>query len=91
MTRESIDLEPFCLSCHDLDGALATAVTSSAFSPFNDGATLGTMPYIASTSIASAWAGSSVHRSRDSPARGPALRTPVAMPERGDQRPWIHK
>lgn len=57
-------LEPFCLSCHDMDGALATALTASALSPFNDGVTLGAMPYMASTTVASAWAGSSMHRSR---------------------------
>lgn len=56
-------LEQFCLSCHDSDGALATAVTASALSPFNDGMTLGTMPYMASTTVASSWAGSSMHRS----------------------------
>jgi hypothetical protein len=38
-------LDQFCLSCHDADGALATAVTASALSPFNDGVTLGTMPH----------------------------------------------
>lgn len=58
-------LEPFCLSCHDADGALATAVTPSvALSPFADGQTLGAMPYLASTTIASSWSGSSTHRSR---------------------------
>ena len=57
-------LEPFCLSCHDADGALVTAATGSALSPFADGQTLGTMPYNASTTIASSWTGSSAHRSR---------------------------
>lgn len=57
-------LEPFCLSCHDTDGALATAITASALNPFADGQTLGVMPYLASTTIASSWTGSSTHRSR---------------------------
>jgi hypothetical protein len=57
-------LEQFCLSCHDANGALATAVSGSALSPFNDGVMLGAMPYMASTMVASAWTGSSVHRSR---------------------------
>jgi hypothetical protein len=57
-------LEQFCLSCHDSNGAVVTAVSGSALSPFNDGATLGAMPYMASTMVASAWTGSSVHRSR---------------------------
>ncbi|MHB8844141.1 MAG: hypothetical protein ACYC7L_05270 [Nitrospirota bacterium] len=57
-------LELFCLSCHDADGALATALTASALSPFNDGTTLGAIPYMASTTVASSWNGSSMHRSR---------------------------
>jgi len=58
-------LEPFCLSCHDADGALATAITPSvALSPFADGQILGSQPYRASTTIASSWTGSSTHRSR---------------------------
>jgi len=51
-------LEPFCLSCHDSDGA------GGNMSPFADGSTLGTMPYISSTTIASSWSGSSTHRDR---------------------------
>ena len=54
-------LEPFCLSCHDTDGALASG---SPMSPFGDGQTLGVMPYLASTTVASSWNGSSTHRSR---------------------------
>jgi hypothetical protein len=57
-------LEPFCLSCHDSDGALFTMATTSAMSPFDDGSALGTMPYAAGTTIASSWTGSSAHRSR---------------------------
>jgi hypothetical protein len=51
-------LEPFCLSCHDADGA------AGDLSPFADGASLGTIPYAAGTTIASSWSGSSTHRDR---------------------------
>lgn len=54
-------LEQFCLSCHDSNGALASG---SPMSPFGDGQTLGVMPYLAGTSIASSWSGSSTHKSR---------------------------
>jgi hypothetical protein len=56
-------LELFCLSCHDTDGALLTTSTGTGLNPFNDGVTLGTMPYVASTTVASSWNGSSTHRS----------------------------
>lgn len=55
-------LEPFCLSCHDADGALTTSATGSALSPFADGRTLGMMPHAAGTTIAASWTVSSVHR-----------------------------
>jgi len=51
-------LEPFCLSCHDGDGA------GGDMSPFGDGATLGAVPFVAGTTIASSWSGSSAHRSK---------------------------
>jgi hypothetical protein len=51
-------LEPFCLSCHDANGAAGN------MSPFADGATLGTVPYVAGTTIASSWNGSSTHKDR---------------------------
>jgi hypothetical protein len=50
-------LEPFCLSCHDANGA------GGNLSPFADGAALGTIPFIGGTTIASSWSGSSLHRS----------------------------
>ena len=57
-------LEPFCLGCHNISGATSTfAAGGSPLNPFNDGVTLGTIPYVASTTIASSWGGSSVHRS----------------------------
>jgi hypothetical protein len=56
-------LEPFCLSCHDADSALTTAVTGSALSPFDDGKTLGSVPHVAGNKIAGYWNGSyNVHR-----------------------------
>jgi len=58
-------LEPFCLGCHNISGATFTfAAGGSPLNPFNDGVTLGTTPYVASTTIASSWSGSSTHRSR---------------------------
>jgi hypothetical protein len=57
-------LEPFCLSCHDADGALFTTTTATGLNPFNDGVTLGTMPFAAGVTIAASWNGSSTHRSR---------------------------
>lgn len=49
-------LEPFCLSCHDADGALMTAVTGGTqMTPFYDGSTLGTPPYPYATRINSSW------------------------------------
>ncbi len=56
-------LEPFCLSCHDADGALLSTLTATGLTPFNDGAALGAMPYQAGITIASSWNGSSTHRS----------------------------
>ena len=56
-------LEPFCLSCHDADGALVSTLTATGLRPFSDGVTLGTMPYQAGTTIAQSWGGSSMHRS----------------------------
>ena len=58
-------LEPFCFGCHNTSGATVTyAAGGSPLNPFNDGVTLGTTPYIASTTVASSWNGSSTHRSR---------------------------
>ena len=52
-------LEPFCLSCHDADGATATfAAGGTALDPFNDGdgTVLGDPPYASAASIADSWA-----------------------------------
>lgn len=50
-------IEPFCLSCHDADGALNTAIAGgSALSPFNDGSSLGSPPYPYAARIAASWA-----------------------------------
>lgn len=45
----SSSLEPFCLSCHDMNGA------NGNFSPFSDGRTLGVIPHEAGTRIADYW------------------------------------
>lgn len=48
--------EPFCLSCHDADGAASTFVTGGTpTSPFNDGSVLGTPPYSYAARIYSSW------------------------------------
>ena len=50
-------LEPFCLSCHDADGANGNK------SPFADGRTLGTVPNMAGDKIAGYWnAASTLHK-----------------------------
>jgi predicted CxxxxCH...CXXCH cytochrome family protein len=55
-------LEPFCLSCHDADGATATLISGgTSTNPFNDGSALGTSPYAYATRIASSWAKSYGH------------------------------
>jgi hypothetical protein len=55
-------LEPFCLSCHDADGALSTAASGgTTTSPFNDGSTLGSPPYSFAMRIASSWSKSFGH------------------------------
>ncbi len=54
-------LEPFCLSCHDTNGAAATFVTGGTpTNPFNDGSVLGGAPpnpYQAGDKIAGYWNG----------------------------------
>ena len=65
-------LEPFCLSCHDLDGASATFISGgSALNPFNNGSILGSPPYPYSTHIAESWAKNYGHGSS---SRTPATR-----------------
>ena len=49
-------LEPFCLSCHDDNGAVSTKLTWTGLNPFNDGAVLGDQPYANATRIAASWA-----------------------------------
>jgi hypothetical protein len=55
-------LEPFCLSCHDNNGAAATFASGGApANPLNDGSVLGVPPYPYATRIASSWAKSYGH------------------------------
>jgi hypothetical protein len=49
-------LEPFCLSCHDADGA------NGNFSPFSDGGTLGVVPNAAGVKIKESWEKQYGHR-----------------------------
>ncbi len=54
-------LEPFCLSCHDADGA--TIEGADALSPFSDSNTLGVIPNEAGNKIAGYWnSTNNVHR-----------------------------
>jgi hypothetical protein len=53
---DTADLEPFCLSCHDTDGATATSIGMSALQPFSDLTLLGQPPYPYATGIADSWA-----------------------------------
>jgi hypothetical protein len=67
-------LEPFCLSCHDADGAMATLVSGGTpTNPFNDGSVLGNPPYPYATRIASSWAKSYGHGSNGNHASGSKL------------------
>ncbi len=55
-TTAPSSLEPFCLSCHDANGALSTAIAGGTqAAPFGDGSTLGTPPYPYATRINSSW------------------------------------
>lgn len=51
-----LSLEPFCLSCHDQNGA------NGNMNPFNDGSTLGQIPYKMSAEIKTHWDKSFGHR-----------------------------
>ena len=54
-------LEPFCLGCHDTDGALTEG--ADAMTPFSDGRTLGVIPNQAGDKIAGYWKSSyNVHK-----------------------------
>jgi len=53
---EAADLEPFCLSCHDTDGATTTSIGMSALHPFSDLTQLGLPPYAYATGISDSWA-----------------------------------
>ena len=67
-------LEPFCLSCHDANGAMATLVSGGTpTNPFNDGSVLGNPPYPYATRIASSWAKSYGHGSNGNHASGSKL------------------
>ncbi|HEX9137347.1 MAG TPA: hypothetical protein VF905_10450 [Nitrospirota bacterium] len=67
-------LEPFCISCHDSNGATATLISGgSPTNPFNDGSALGRPPYPYSTRIASSWAKSYGHGSNGNHASGSKL------------------
>jgi hypothetical protein len=67
-------LEPFCLSCHDADGAMATLVSGGTpTNPFNDGSVLGNPPYPYATRIASSWAKSYGHGPNGNHAAGSKL------------------
>ncbi|HAS53521.1 MAG TPA: hypothetical protein DCS42_05000 [Nitrospiraceae bacterium] len=56
-------LEPFCLSCHDSNGAALTSIGPSAFRPFA-GSTLGQIPYLGGTRVASDWGKSYGHNQK---------------------------
>ncbi len=67
-------LEPFCLSCHDADGALMTAVSGGTqTAPFNDGSILGTPPYPYATRINSSWNNAYGHGTNGNHAPGTRL------------------
>ncbi len=56
-------LEPFCLSCHDSDGATSTfASGGTPTSPFIDGSVLGAVPFKMSAEISTHWAKSYGHK-----------------------------
>jgi len=48
-------LEPFCISCHDVDGAAATFIGTSSLFPFSNTTQLGLPPYAFATSISDSW------------------------------------
>jgi predicted CxxxxCH...CXXCH cytochrome family protein len=55
-------LEPFCLSCHDANGALATGLSGTS-NPFNDGSRFGVVPFVAGNKIAGYWNGAAnIHK-----------------------------
>ena len=67
-------IEPFCLSCHDENGATSTFVSGGTpTSPFNDGSVLGEPPYPNATRIASSWAKSHGHGANGNHAPGSKL------------------
>ncbi len=56
-------LEPFCLSCHDSNGAISTfASGGTPTSPFIDGSVLGAVPFKMSAEIATHWTKSYGHK-----------------------------
>ena len=67
-------LEPFCLSCHDANGAAATFISGgSPTAPFSDGSIMGTSPYAYASRIASSWAKSQGHGPNGNHAAGDKL------------------
>ncbi len=67
-------LEPFCLSCHDANGAATTLVSGgTSTNPFNDGSALGNPPYPYATRIASSWAKAFGHGPNSNHASGSKL------------------
>lgn len=67
-------LEPFCLSCHDADGALTTLISGGTpTNPFDDGSVLGNPPYSYAARIAASWAKSYGHGPNGNHAPGSKL------------------
>lgn len=55
-------LEPFCLSCHDTDGAGSAFISAGTpTAPFNDGSTLGAAPYTYALRIKTSWTSTNGH------------------------------
>jgi hypothetical protein len=69
-----VSLEPFCLSCHDENGATSSFVSGGTpTNPFNDGSVLGNTPYPYARRIASSWAKSYGHGPNGNHASGSRL------------------
>jgi hypothetical protein len=66
--------EPFCLSCHDRDGAASTFATGGTpTSPFIDGSVLGSPPYPYATRIYSSWTSTIGHGTNGNHGAGKKL------------------
>jgi hypothetical protein len=67
-------LEPFCLSCHDADGATSTFATGATpTSPFNDGSILGNPPYPYAMRVRTSWSSTNGHGTNGNHANGAKL------------------